>query len=93
VSGASDDTGRRLLRWAWLIVVTLALLVAARMFRYAPAGDGYYWDRWKHRECEIVEGELDCTSVPDRALAQPVGRSHGMGTSAPIMLRLLYLGA
>lgn len=59
-------------RWAWVLLAAATLLLAAHMFRYAPAGDGFYWDRWKHRECEAVDGTLDCTGVPPRVQAQPV---------------------
>jgi hypothetical protein len=52
-----------MLRWAWFALAVVALLVLARMTRYAPEGDGYFWDRWRHRECEAVDGGLDCSAV------------------------------
>jgi hypothetical protein len=57
-----------MLRWAWFALAVVALLVLARMTRYAPEGDGYFWDRWRHRECEAVDGRLDCSAVEDRSV-------------------------
>jgi hypothetical protein len=57
-----------ILRWAWFALAVVSLLVLARMTRYAPEGDGYFWDRWKHRECEAVQGGLDCSVVEERSV-------------------------
>lgn len=57
-----------ILRWAWFVLALASLLVLARMARYAPEGDGYFWDRWRHRECEAVEGGLDCSAVEQHSV-------------------------
>ena len=54
------------LRWAWFVLAIVSLLVLARMTRYTPAGDGYYWDRWEHRECEAADGGLDCSATDNK---------------------------
>ena len=63
----TEQRSLSILRWAWFALTVVTLLVVARMTRYAPEGDGYFWDRWKHRECEAVPGGLDCSPAEERS--------------------------
>jgi hypothetical protein len=77
----SEQRAVTVLRWAWFALTIVTLLVVGRMARYAPEGDGYFWDRWKHRECEAVEGRLDCSAVEDRPV-QTAEAHDGAGPTA-----------
>ncbi len=75
----SDARQSPALRWAWFVLATIALLVAAHMTRYEAEGDGYFWDRWRHRECEAVPGGLDCSGGEGLPDPQEVrGRGDGV---------------
>jgi hypothetical protein len=74
----TEQRGMIVLRWAWLVLAVVSLLVCARMARYTPAGDGYYWDRWAHRECEAVDGGLDCSATGNGSVQTAVGAGRGV---------------
>lgn len=56
-------------RMVWLVVYLLTLLVAARLYRYAPlgteAGDAIL-DRWTAKVCYQTPPEFECYPLSNR---------------------------